>query len=139
MISQNMSNSVKDNLLKVRNTLPNNVSLVAVSKYQPVESILEAYECGQRVFAESHVQELSKKYNTLPKDIEWHFIGHLQTNKVKYIVPYISLIESVDSIHLLKEINKQSRKCNRIVDVLLELHIAEEETNNFLTLISDRE
>lgn len=128
MINQNMSNSVKDNLLKVRNTLPNNVSLVAVSKYQPVESILEAYECGQRVFAESHVQELSKKYNTLPKDIEWHFIGHLQTNKVKYIVPYISLIESVDSIHLLKEINKQSRKCNRIVDVLLELHIAEEET-----------
>lgn len=102
--------------------------LVAVSKYHPVESIREAYEAGQRVFGESHVQELDAKRKTLPSGIEWHFIGHLQTNKVKYIVPYVSLIHSVDSMKLLREIDKQAGRVGRTVDCLLQLHVAREET-----------
>lgn len=102
--------------------------LVAVSKYHPAEAIREAYDAGQRVFGESHVQELEVKQKALPKDIEWHFIGHLQTNKVKYIVPYVSLIHSVDSMKLLREIDKQAGRVGRTVDCLLQIHVAQEET-----------
>ncbi|NPD91254.1 YggS family pyridoxal phosphate-dependent enzyme [Xylanibacter muris] len=123
-----MDYDVRKHLIEVRNTLPEHVRLVAISKYHPVECIEIAYKEGQRVFGESHEQELSRKYECLPKDIEWHFIGHLQTNKVKYIAPYISMIESVDSLKLLKEINKHAEKHGRVIDVLLELHIAEEAT-----------
>ena len=117
----------------IKQTLPEGVSLVAVSKYHPASLIREAYEGGQRIFGESHVQELVQKHEELPKDIEWHFIGHLQTNKVKYIAPYITMIEAVDSFKLLKEIDKQAAKNERVIDVLLELHIAEEETKYGLT------
>ena len=119
---------VANNLHKVLGTLPDGVKLVAISKFHPNEHIEAAYQEGQRLFGESQVQELSHKVDTLPKDIEWHFIGHLQTNKVKYIAPYISMIEAVDSLKLLKEIDKQAAKHNRIINVLLELHIAEEES-----------
>ena len=105
-----------------------NVKLIAVSKTKPVEEVMEAYEAGQRVFGENQVQELVAKYEALPKDIEWHLIGHLQTNKVKYIAPFISLIHSVDSIKLLAEIDKQAKKNNRIIDCLLQIYIADEET-----------
>ena len=113
--------------------LPQGVRLVAISKYHPNEYIEAAYAEGQRTFGESHEQELRQKVETLPKDIHWHFIGHLQTNKVKYIAPYITMIEAVDSLKLLKEIDKQAAKCERVIDVLLELHIAEEETKYGLT------
>ena len=119
---------VANNLHKVLGTLPDGVKLVAISKFHPNEYIEAAYQEGQRLFGESQVQELSHKVDTLPNDIEWHFIGHLQTNKVKYIAPYISMIEAVDSLKLLKEIDKQAAKHNRIINVLLELHIAEEES-----------
>ena len=119
---------VANNLHKVLGTLPDGVKLVAISKFHPNEYIEAAYQEGQRLFGESQVQELSHKVDTLPKDIEWHFIGHLQTNKVKYIAPYISMIEAVDSLKLLKEIDKQAAKHKRIINVLLELHIAEEES-----------
>ena len=125
---------VKGNLHNVLDRLPRNVRLVAISKYHPAEYIMAAYEEGQRIFGESHEQELREKHAALPQDIEWHFIGHLQTNKVKYIVPYISMIEAVDSLKLLREIDKQAGKCGRIIKVLLELHIAEEETKYGLTL-----
>lgn len=126
--------TIKDNLRRVALSLPAGVKLVAVSKFHPAEAIEEAYAEGQRVFGESHEQELSRKHAALPKDIEWHFIGHLQTNKVKYVVPYISMIDAVDSLRLLREIEKQAAKINRTVDVLLELHIAEEATKYGLTL-----
>ena len=119
---------VKNQLHAVKDELPDGVELVAISKYHPAEAIAAAYEEGQRIFGESHEQELSKKHATLPQDIEWHFIGHLQTNKVKYIAPYISMIEAADSPKLLREINKQALKNNRRIDVLLELHLAEEAT-----------
>ena len=119
---------VANNLHKVLRNLPDGVKLVAISKFHPNEYLEVAYREGQRIFGESQVQELSRKVETLPKDIEWHFIGHLQTNKVKYIAPYISMVEAVDSLKLLKEINKQAAKHNRVINVLLELHIAEEET-----------
>lgn len=125
---------VKGNLRAVKDSLPEDVRLVAISKYHPEEYIMAAYEDGQRIFGESHEQELRHKVESLPKDIEWHFIGHLQTNKVKYIVPYISMIEAVDSIRLLREIDKQAAKNNRVIDCLLELHIAEEATKYGLTL-----
>ena len=127
-----MSN-VADNLKRVLAELPENVGLVAVSKFHPAERNMEAYEAGQRVFGESREQELAKKQELLPHDIEWHFIGHLQTNKVKYIAPYISMIEAVDSLKLLREIDKQAAKCGRVIRVLLELHIAEEPTKYGLT------
>lgn len=130
---------VANNLNEVLGNIPAGVRLVAISKFHPNEYIEAAYAEGQRVFGESHEQELAKKVETLPKDIEWHFIGHLQTNKVKYIAPYISMIEAVDSLKLLKEINKQAAKRNRVVKVLLELHIAEEETKYGLTLDACRE
>ena len=119
---------------QVLDSLPSQVKLVAVSKYHPSESILEAYEEGQRAFGESHVQELQAKHKVLPEDIEWHFIGHLQTNKVKYVVPYVAMIDAVDSMRLLREINRQAEKHDRVVKVLLELHIAEEETKYGLSL-----
>ena len=125
---------VKDKLHSVLDTLPRQVRLVAISKYHPADYIMAAYEEGQRVFGESHEQEIREKHATLPKDIEWHFIGHLQTNKVKYIVPYITMIEAVDSLKLLREIDKQAAKVGRTVKVLLELHIAEESTKYGLSL-----
>lgn len=125
---------VKGNLNEVLATLNAGVRLVAISKYHPADYILAAYEEGQRVFGESHEQEIREKHNVLPKDIEWHFIGHLQTNKVKYIVPYIYMIEAVDSLKLLREIEKQAAKQGRVIRVLLELHIAEEATKYGLTL-----
>ena len=128
-----MEYDVKGNLKDVLSTLPDGVRLVAVSKFHPAEYIEEAYREGQRIFGESHEQELSRKVKELPEDIQWHFIGHLQTNKVKYIAPYISMIEAVDSLKLLKEIQKQAEKSGRVIDVLLELHIAEEETKYGLT------
>ena len=124
---------VKGQLHQVLDALPEGVRLVAISKYHPNEYIEAAYEEGQRIFGESHEQELRQKHETLPKDIEWHFIGHLQTNKVKYIAPYVTMVEAVDSLKLLKEIDKQAAKCGRVIDVLLELHIAEEETKYGLT------
>ena len=128
-----MEYDVKGNLKDVLSTLPEGVRLVAVSKFHPSEYIEEAYGEGQRIFGESHEQELSRKAKELPGDIQWHFIGHLQTNKVKYIAPYISMIDAVDSLKLLKEIQKQAAKNNRVIDVLLELHIAEETTKYGLT------
>ena len=125
---------VKGNLHKVLSQLPQGVRLVAISKFHTNEYIEAAYEEGQRVFGESHEQELRQKHETLPKDIEWHFIGHLQSNKVKYIAPYVTMIEAVDSLKLLKEIEKQAAKCERVIDVLLELHIAEESTKYGLRL-----
>lgn len=123
-----MDVDVAGNLKKVLADLPEGVKLVAISKFHPKEYIEAAYSVGQRIFGESHEQEIKEKVEQLPKDIEWHFIGHLQTNKVKYIAPYISMIEAVDSMKLMKEINKQAAKNNRVIDILLELHIAEEET-----------
>lgn len=119
---------VAGRLKKVLADLPQGVRLVAISKFHPATYIEAAYKEGQRIFGESHEQELSRKVDVLPKDIQWHFIGHLQTNKVKYIAPYITMIEAVDTMKLLKEINKQAAKHDRVIDVLLELHIAEEES-----------
>ena len=130
---------VKANLKEVTARLPQHVKLVAVSKFHPSEYLQEAYSEGQRIFGESQVQELQRKVVELPDDIQWHFIGHLQTNKVKYIAPYISMIEAVDSMKLMAEIQKQAAKHNRTIDVLLELHIAEEETKYGLTLDACRD
>jgi len=134
-----MDYDVKGHLKEICSTLPEGVRLVAISKYHPNEYIEAAYEEGQRVFGESHEQELRQKHEQLPKDIEWHFIGHLQTNKVKFIAPYVSMIEAVDSLKLLKEINKQAERCGRIINVLLELHIAEEATKYGLSLEACRQ
>ena len=130
---------VKGKLHKILDTLPHGVRLVAISKYHPNEYIEAAYAEGQRVFGESHEQELRQKHESLPKDIEWHFIGHLQTNKVKYIAPYVTMIEAVDSLKLLKEINRQAERCGRVIKVLLELHIADEETKSGMELEECRE
>lgn len=130
---------VQENLREVLDSLPSSVKLVAISKYHPNEYIEAAYAMGQRIFGESHEQELREKHTTLPQDIEWHFIGHLQTNKVKYIAPYVSMVEAVDSLKLLREIEKQAAKCGRVINVLLELHIAEEATKYGLTLDQCRE
>jgi PLP dependent protein len=125
--------SVKENLLKIKNTLPPHVTLVAVSKTKPNTMLMEAYDAGQRDFGENYVQELVDKHEQLPKDIRWHFIGHLQSNKVKYIAPFVHLIHGVDSLKLLQEINKQAQKNNRTIDCLLQLYIAKEETKFGLT------
>ena len=119
---------IREHLQELKATLKPEVKLVAVSKFHPVEALQEAYDAGQRVFGESHVQELVAKEEVLPKDIEWHFIGHLQTNKVKYMASFVSLIHAVDSLKLLKEIDKQAQKCERTIDVLLQIHVAKEET-----------
>ncbi len=128
-----MDNDVAGNLHAVLENLPKGVRLVAVSKYHPNEYLQAAYDEGQRIFGESHEQELRLKQESLPKDIKWHFIGHLQTNKVKYIASYIDMVETVDSLKLLKEINKQAAKHDRVIKVLLELHIAQEATKYGLT------
>ena len=134
-----MDYDVKGHLHEVLDTLPEGVRLVAISKFHPAEYIEAAYAEGQRIFGESHEQELRVKHEQLPRDIEWHFIGHLQTNKVKYIAPYVSMIEAVDSLKLLQEINRQAEKNGRVIRVLLELHIAEEATKYGLTLDACRE
>jgi hypothetical protein len=121
--------SIADNIKRLKNeTGPINVSLMVVSKTKPVEEVKEAYDAGQRLFGENVVQELVEKYEHLPKDIQWHLIGHLQSNKVKYIAPFISMIQSVDSLKLLEEINKYAEKNDRVIDCLLQVHIADEET-----------
>lgn len=120
--------SIKDNLIAIKNELPEGVTLVAVSKTKPNSDILEAYEAGQRVFGENKVQEMTQKWEELPKDIEWHMIGHVQRNKVKYMAEFVSLIHGVDSLKLLKEIDKQADKYNRVIPCLLQMHIAEEDT-----------
>lgn len=119
---------IAENLKQVLNDLPAGVRLVAVSKFHPNEAIEEAYRAGQRIFGESKVQEMTAKHESLPQDIEWHFIGHLQTNKVKYIAPYVALIHGIDSYRLLAEVNRQAEKAGRRIDCLLQLHIASEET-----------
>lgn len=120
--------SIADNLKQVLVELPQGVRLVAVSKFHPNEAIEEAYQAGQRIFGESKVQEMTAKYETLPKDIEWHFIGHLQTNKIKYMIPYVAMIHGIDTYKLLAEVNKQAVKANRVVNCLLQIHVAREET-----------
>lgn len=125
---------VKENITSIKATIRDDVKLVAVSKYHPKEFIEEAYATGHRIFGESREQELKQKHAELPDDIRWHFIGHLQTNKVKYLVPYVNMIETVDSERLMKEIEKQAGKVDRVIDILLELHLAQEETKNGMTL-----
>ncbi|WP_288204841.1 YggS family pyridoxal phosphate-dependent enzyme, partial [Bacteroides sp. CAG:189] len=120
--------NIAENLKQVLAELPLGVRLVAVSKFHPNEAIEEAYSTGQRIFGESKVQEMTAKHESLPKDIEWHFIGHLQTNKIKYMVPYVAMIHGIDSYKLLAEVNKQAAKVNRVIKCLIQLHIAQEET-----------
>ncbi|HEU4791598.1 MAG TPA: YggS family pyridoxal phosphate-dependent enzyme [Flavobacterium sp.] len=120
--------SIQQNLLDIKSTLPEHVTLVAVSKTKPVPDLMEAYNAGQRVFGENKIQEMVDKWEQMPKDIEWHMIGHVQTNKVKFMAPFVSLIHGVDSLKLLEEINKQALKNNRVIDCLLQIHIAEEES-----------
>jgi pyridoxal phosphate enzyme (YggS family) len=119
---------IAQNLLSIKSTLPEHVTLVAVSKTKPVADLMEAYEAGQRIFGENKIQEMAEKWEQMPKDIQWHMIGHVQTNKVKFMAQFVSLIHGVDSLKLLQEINKQAQKNNRIIDCLLQIHIAEEET-----------
>lgn len=119
---------IRANLRTIEAELPAGVRLVAVSKFHPKQTLMEAYEAGQRIFGESKVQEMTEKHDALPKDIAWHFIGHLQTNKVKYIAPYVALIHAVDSYRLLVEIDRQGARCGRVIPCLLQLHIASEET-----------
>ncbi len=120
--------SIASNLQRLKSELPSNVSLVAISKTHPVETVMEAYHAGQRVFGENKVQELVAKYEAMPRDIEWHLVGHLQTNKVKYIASFVKLIQSVDSLKLLTVIDREAQKHNRVIDCLLQVHIATEET-----------
>lgn len=120
--------SIKERLQAIRTTLPEGVCLLAISKYYPVESIMEAYDAGQRDFGENKAQDLVAKHQSLPDDIRWHFTGHLQSNKIKYIAPFVHLIHSIDSLQLLKEINKHGAKVGRVIPCLLQIHIAQEET-----------
>jgi pyridoxal phosphate enzyme (YggS family) len=120
--------SIQDNLLKIKSQLPENVTLVAVSKTKPVEDLMEAYHAGQRIFGENKIQEMTEKWQQMPKDIEWHMIGHVQSNKVKYMVPYVKLIHGVDTLKLLKEVNRQAIRWRKSINCLLQIHIAEEET-----------
>ena len=134
-----MMDSKSTNLQHVLDTLPDGVQLIAVSKTKPIEAVMELYNAGQRHFGENRVQELVDKYDVLPKDIQWHLIGHLQTNKVKYIAPFVSMIHSIDSFKLLKEVNKQAGKHNRVVDCLLQFHVAEESSKFGLDIRRARE
>ncbi|MDI1255229.1 MAG: YggS family pyridoxal phosphate-dependent enzyme [Flavobacterium sp.] len=120
--------AIKENLLSIKNSLPENVTLIAVSKTKPVADLMEAYTVGQRIFGENKIQEMTEKWEQMPKDIAWHMIGHIQSNKVKFMAPFVSLVHGVDSLKLLEEINKQALKNNRIIDCLLQIHIAEEDT-----------
>lgn len=122
--------SIESQIKHFQGELPEGVKLLAVSKFHPVEAIVEAYEAGQRAFGESRPQELKQKYEVLPHDIEWHMIGHLQTNKVKYIAPFVHLIESLDSERLAEEIERQAVKCNRVIDCLLEIHVTQEDSKS---------
>lgn len=125
---------VKENLETVRETIPSGVLLIAVSKTKPVEDLQEAYDAGQRVFGENHALEMRDKHEVLPNDIDWHFIGHLQTNKIKYIIPFVKLIHSIDTANLLQSVDKEAVKHSRTVDCLLQFHIAEEETKFGLSI-----
>jgi pyridoxal phosphate enzyme (YggS family) len=125
--------SIASAIEEIKKTLPKHVQLVAVSKFNPIEALQEAYEAGQRLFGESQAQEMVPKAQAMPDDVKWHFIGHLQTNKVKYIAPYVACIESVDSLKLLVEINKQAAKIDRVIPCLLQFHVAQEETKWGLT------
>jgi PLP dependent protein len=120
--------SIAQNIQSIKSQLPENVTLVAVSKTKPVADLMQAYQAGQRVFGENKIQEMTDKFEQMPKDIEWHMIGHVQSNKVKYMAPYVALIHGVDSLKLLLEINRQAQKNNRVIDCLLQVYIAEEET-----------
>lgn len=120
--------TIKENLLAIKNSLPEPVTLVAVSKTKPVSDLMEAYEAGQRIFGENKIQEMTDKWEQLPKDIQWHMIGHVQSNKVKYMASYVTLVHGVDSLKLLQEINKQAKKYDRVIDCLLQIYIAEEES-----------
>jgi len=120
--------SIQSNIELLRKNIPDEVKLVCVSKFHPNQDILEAYNIGERIFGESKVQELCEKYEALPKDIHWHFIGHLQTNKVKYIVPFVEMIHGIDTLKLLREVNKEALKVNKVVNCLLQIHIAKEES-----------
>lgn len=131
--------SIADNIKQVLAELPKGVRLVAVSKFHPNEAIEEAYQMGQRIFGESKVQEMTAKYESLPKDIEWHFIGHLQSNKIKYMAPYVSMIHGIDTYKLLVEVNKQAVKAGRVIDCLLQIFIAQEETKFGFTPAECRE
>ena len=137
--------SISENILKIKSKLPEGVSLVAVSKTKPISDLLEAYNVGQRIFGENKIQEMASKYNEMPKDIAWHMIGHIQRNKVKYMAPFVSLIHGVDSLRLLAEINKQALKNNRIIECLLQVKIATEESkfglseNEVLNLLASEE
>lgn len=124
---------IADRLVSIRQTIPADVTLVAVSKFHPVDALREAYDCGQRVFGESRVQELMTKQPALPADIEWHFIGTLQTNKVKYIAPFIHLIQSIDSLKLLAAVDREAKKCGRRIRILIEVHIAKEASKHGFT------
>lgn len=119
---------IKENLTSIKATLPDGVTLIAISKTKPVSDVQEAYDAGQRVFGENHALEMRDKHEALPKDIQWHFVGHLQTNKIKYIVPFVTLIHSIDSSRLLEAVNAGGAKCDRVVDCLLQFHIASETT-----------
>ena len=120
--------TIKDNLHQIQSTILRNVVLVAVSKTKPVSNLIEAYNAGQRIFGENKIQEMTEKWEQMPKDIQWHMIGHVQSNKVKFMAEYVSLIHGVDSLKLLEEINKQAQKHNRVIDCLLQMYIAEEES-----------
>ena len=130
---------IKNQLFNVRKDIPDSVTLVAVSKTKPISVLKEVYDLGERIFGENKVRELVEKHEALPKDIKWHLIGHLQSNKVKYIAPFVAMIHSIDSLKLLKEINKQALKNNRVIDCLLQFHIAEEDSKFGLTLPSAKE
>lgn len=130
---------IKENLEIIKATLPEQVTLVAVSKTKPVSDLQEAYEAGQRIFGENHALEMRDKYEVLPADIQWHFIGHLQTNKIKYIIPFVTLIHSIDTANLLEAVNKEAKKHDRIVDCLLQFHIATEDTKFGLDLEEARQ
>lgn len=128
VVKKNFVMSISENIKHYTSLMPSSTKLIAVSKTKPVEDLLQAYQAGQRLFGENKALEMKDKHVVLPKDIDWHFIGHLQTNKVKYIVPFVRMIHSIDSIKLLNEVNKEAKKCNRVVDCLLQVDIAHEET-----------
>ena len=130
---------IKENLEKIRATVPEGVTLVAVSKTKPISDLQEAYDAGQRVFGENYPQEMRDKHEVLPTDIQWHFIGHLQTNKIKYIIPFVTLIHSIDTANLLEAVNKEAKKHDRVVDCLLQFHIALEESKFGLDLNEARQ
>lgn len=125
---------IAEQISRLQQELPEGVSLLAISKYQPIEALQEAYDAGQRMFGENHIQEMAAKAAALPKDIAWHFTGHVQTNKIKYMAPFVSLIHAVDSFRLLREINKHAAKHERCIDCLLQIHIAQEETKYGLSV-----